>query len=144
MTIEEKLETQFEKLENKLITIGQITLGGLFFTLLFIAPVISHVKSKPKYFNLTKENIIYSVVAYKNGDTKISVYQKYTPPKELSMYENKFKVEKDEDTKFLKNCTLFRKRIIGTPYTETHRIEKRTEEYIMPTEKELNDCYNIN
>ena len=144
MTLEEKLEKTSKIIENNLTKIGIITLCSGYFTLLFIAPVISHVKSKPKYFNLTKENIIYSVVAYKNGDTKISVYQKYTPPKELSMYENKFKVEKDEDPKFLKNCILFRKRIIGTPYTETYKTERRTEEYIMPTEKELNDCHNIN
>ena len=113
------------KINNTKISESFVFIGINGIALILSIWVTLYFEVNTKRYDINIENLTYSIRAVKQRDTHIYVYK--------------------NENEFIKQCTIEREKkeiipaIKGVHYKT---LEKRTEEYIMPTEKELYECYN--
>lgn len=127
MTLEEKinLDPEITRLNNELKETMSFLAFGLS-SILMLTFIAYYIEINTKRYEKNQGYLIYKVEAIKQRDTQIKIYNK---------------------NKYIKSCTIPRSKTQFVPLVKggyNRVLERRTEEYIMPTEKELNDCYNIN
>ena len=125
MTLEKITRNEMKRIENE-VRDAFIMMGFGTFGIVMITFVAFYFEANTKRYEISQTNTSYKIEAVKNRDTQINVY---------------------ENSKYVKTCTIQRSKKQFMPLVKggyDKILERRTEEYILPTEKELNDCYNPN
>ncbi len=147
MTIENKLEDKLKK--KRLSNNDNYILLQLFLLpspVLFLLGIAYYFDVNTKRYNVIKDDISYSVEAVKKGDTQIHVHKIIKDAKIEVMRKNGVEIQNYPNKyEYLKSCTIYREKKEITPIVKGVRyktLERRTEEYIIPTEEELQICFN--
>ena len=140
MTLEDKLKP--ERLYDDSLSLMLF----LPLTALSLMAISMYFAINTKKYEVLINDILYSVEAVKNRDTEIYVYDIIKEKQIETLKQMGAQVlDYPEEYKFKKTCRIIKSKKQFMPLIKGgyYRIlESRPEEYILPTEKELLDCYN--